>query len=75
MKKKVIVPYCEDIVNQKIDFSDIMKDLQEYKENFTERSKKFSKAIETENYTVTVVLTPLDLSKVGVNIISKYEVK
>lgn len=75
LNNSLAVGYCEAIVNEKIDFSDIMKDLKEYKDNFTERSEKFSKAIETENYTVTVVLTPLDLSKVGVNIISKYEVK
>ena len=52
-----------------------MKELQEYKDNFNERSEKFSEVIETENYTVTVALTPLDLSKVVAKVVSKYEVE
>ena len=50
-----------------------MKELQEYKDNFTERSEKFSEAIETENYTVTVLSRNLD--KVVVKVVSKYEVE
>ena len=73
LNNSLAVGYCEAIVNEKIDFSDIMKHFKEYKDNFTERSEKFSEAIETENYTVTVLSRNLD--KVVVKVVSKYEVK
>lgn len=75
LNNSLAVEYTEAILNEKIDFTEAMKEVntfvKNYKENPSTPSLKYK--IETENYVAEVGM--IDMDSIGVSILSTYEVE
>lgn len=65
--------YCKAVTDEDIDISSVLKKLQEYMDNYNERSGKFLEKVESGKFVIEIKTT--DNTGFIINIDSKYEVK
>ena len=72
LNESIAKEYCEAIIGEKVDFTTIMNEINEYLDK-GHNGERFSKKIEYKLYTLEILCNSFD--RIVVNIDSKYEIK